>query len=334
MTLYRVYDIENNANKRTELSEEQINNIEILIEDKTDSLDSVSVLYTTENDEEHFIQKFNDNHFTENLDEDKIENDLDYYTERLVQAEKVEDQNGTIRRNKNITAGILFLKYTTEKLILLKLESTEIVDRESFESRPELGTDREYYKIAIIEKDSLDRIHIVDRNKKIAKYWAESFLNLSRIRDSFTNTEDLINFLDIESILSKDIWQDETSHNRAKRRLEEILFDSYVFNKSDIFQDLVSHEEIGFSSEEITEEEVFNQNSINVLDDEFRINKDVVYRYRREKLYLSEEIVIDVKNFGAQKKSRRIKLDDNEGTITIAIDPNKLNDIKEKFKNV
>lgn len=334
MAIYKVYDIEDNVNKRPELSEEQINNIEVLIEDKTDSLDSVSVLYTTENNEEHFIHEFNENHFTENLDEVKIDNDLDYYAERLVQAEKVTDQDGTIRRNKNITPGILFLKYTTEKLILLKLESTEIVDRESFESRPELGTDREYYKIAIIEKNNLDRIQIVDRNKKIAKYWAESFLKLSRIRDSFTNTEDLMKLLDSESILSKDIWLDETSHNRAKRRLEEILYGGYVFNKRDIFQDLAENADIGFLSEEVTEEELFNQNSINILDDEFTIDKDVVYRYKREKLLVSEEIMIDVKNFEAQLKLRKIKLDEHEGIITIEIDPVRLDDIREKFSNI
>lgn len=331
MELYRVYDIENEKNKRAELSEEQINNIERLIEDKTESLESTSVQYMTNNDDSHFVNDFNENHFTENLDKVKIENDLDYYAERLVQAEKITDQNGNVRRNKNITAGILFIKYTTEKLILLKLESTEIVDRESFESRPELSTDKEYYKIAIIRKNNLDRIQIVDRNKRIAKYWAESFLGLTRIRDSFKNTDELMKLLNSNSILRTDIWADDTSHNLAKRRLEEILYESYVFNKRDIFQDLVENEDIIFSSGEITEKDIYVPNTTEILDEEFRMDTDVVYRYKREKLSVSSEIMVDVKNFDAQVKTDKIKFDENEEILTIEINSDKIETIRQKF---
>lgn len=331
MTLYRVYDIENQKNKRPELTNEQIDNIEVLIENKTNSIESVSVLYTPMDQNIGMIYDFNENYFKDDLDEASLENDLDKIAEKLVEAEKVIGKNGEVRRNRNITEGILFIKYTSEELILLKLESTEIIDRESFKSKQELSTDKDYYKIAIIEKDNLQNVTIVDRNKTIAKYWAESFLELTRVRDSYTNTQDLMSLLKKESILDSEVWADEVSYHAAKRKLNEILYVSYNFNKSDIFQSLSQDENIKFKSNEITEDNIFNIKANQKLDVEFTIDREVVYQHKNEKLKITDEIIIDVKNFEGQYKLGLIKLDEHEETITVEIDADKMEEIRKKF---
>ena len=334
MAVYKVYDIEDTINKRSKLTDEQIENIKELINNKTSTLESVSVLYKLKTKDTGFLYDFNENYFEENIDDEKLEKDLDVIAKRLADAEKITDNKGNLRRNKNITEGILFIEYTDQKITLLKLESTDVVDRETFKARQELSTDKEYYKIAIIEKDNLNNILIVDRNKRIAKYWAEKFLELTRKRDGYKNTEDLMNMLSTDQFLNKDIWADEASYNAAKRKVKEVLYESYNFNKSDLFQSLVGIQNIQFNTQEVTQKELYSDDVNQLLDSEFVLDKDVVYRFKREKLRPSDEITIDVKNFERQGKFNKIIFDENEMTLTIEISKNKVKEIRKKFEDI
>lgn len=332
MIKYNVYDIGKKANKRASLSNSQIKNIESLIKNKTNSLEGISVTYQLINGtNDNMLYDFNQKYLAQKIDEFELDSALDDIAEKLLKAELTGNDSGGLRRNKNITEGILFIKYSFDTLTLLKLESTDIIDRDSFESRQELSSDKEYYKIAVIKKDELDNIIIVDRNKTIAKYWAENFLELARKRDSFTNTEALMKMLEKSEVINEKALKDVESYNQASHLLKEVLYESYYFNKEDLFQTIVQDNTIEFTSEIVKSDDIFDEKLKDILDDEFDIDKSVVYKYKREKIKVIDEIIIDVKNFEKMKRRKLINFDENEKIITIKVDDENYQRVSKKF---
>jgi len=73
-------------------------------------------------------------------------------------------------RNKQITEGNLFIKEESNRLILLKLENIEVIDKEkNYEMRTSFSTESNYYKGCILG-DDLKSITIIDISKSVAKY--------------------------------------------------------------------------------------------------------------------------------------------------------------------
>ena len=199
MKVYRVYEISDVVKDRNKLTEEQIANIESVIKMVMENIISNKVLYQIPigcDKENHPIARYNEKVYNKSKpNETVVLKEMKNLADKLLSAEQI-DKDGSRRRSKSIKQGILFIKHTEEQLILLKVEEAKVLDKITFKAIEGLSIDNQYYKIAVIQKSSNKNIMIVDKNKVIAKYWTTSFLNLERQRDSYTNTTDILEFLE------------------------------------------------------------------------------------------------------------------------------------------
>ena len=100
--------------------------------------------------------------------------EIQNFAEKLLSAE-CSESNG--RRKASLREGYLFIRETDSELILLKLEKTSVANKDTFEVQGQLGTDKNYYKVCILSNE-LTNIAVIDKSRKIANYWLDSFLGL------------------------------------------------------------------------------------------------------------------------------------------------------------
>lgn len=332
MTIYKVYEIGEEVNERIDLTREMKDNIETLITSRgAQRLQGNSVTYKVETQNpEHLLLEFNNRFFNSDYSASELNDALNNFANKLLRAEQTSDNSGVLRRKRNITAGILFIKLSEQVLTLMKLESLEIIDRETFEPREEYSTERDYFKLAIITNNDLENIRIVDRNKKIAKYWAEDFLELNRVRDSYRNTQELLVHIKNEKFLNEEVFENELHYYKAKKKIEEVIFaGEYFFNKDDLFQTITQDPDILFINDEIQSHDIYTDD-VNALDNEFNINRELIYEEQRKKIKVNEEITIEVKNLRNQKNANAIRLEDN--FIRIRVDDNLIEQVEQVFE--
>lgn len=107
------------------------------------------------------------------------------------------------------------------------------------------------------------------------------------------------------------------------------MFDNKKFDKSDLFNELNSSGLIELKKED----ELFSLESENI-DSDFEISEKEVNRKYQKKIKTSEEITITTKNYLASIRDNQLNFDERNKKITILIDDDYLNDVKEKLKNV
>lgn len=215
MELICVYNISDKVEKRTDITDSYIDNINKifvnLLGDREEGISGQARRYAIDPDlEMHKLLKLKRDYFNSQRTEELI-NFLDSFASDLLQAELVQGRkDGNKRRNKRIAQGTLLIKMLENKIILLKLLELDGIDKETFEIIGELGAVRNYYKAAIY---SGKEINIVDKNK--SKYWVEKFLNVQPVRDGLadtkveidnkkgTNVEDVINFIEDSKIFAE-----------------------------------------------------------------------------------------------------------------------------------
>lgn len=125
------------------------------------------------------------------------------------------------------------------RIKLIKLESTQAIDPETFAIRQDLGLDNSYYKICIFENNFND-ITIIDKSNTAAKFWYNKFLDLKLFRDSDTNTDTLIKFINNNLLFSEEVINRE-NYEEVKELSLEYIFESISFDKVELTNKLVQN---------------------------------------------------------------------------------------------
>lgn len=318
MVVYKAYDIADIVSARDKLSDEQIQNIEVVIKMVIDNLPTTKVLYQVPQnkitDSSHPVVRYNENVFNKRISVEKsIARELDNLAAKLLFEEQIQIKDGTRRRNKKIKEGLLFAKHTEDSLVLLKFEETKIIDKTTFRPIDGLSIDKQYYKLVIIHKNKYEDIMIVDRNKVIAKYWALGFLELERQRDAFVNTTDLLDFLEDDKLINKNIGFTEEEYKDVKQQVRDILFDSTSFDKDDIFSSV----RIDANIHHLSSDDLFDNSVFDVIDSEFKLDKDAISKKYGKTIRISDSLKIVVANLNEELKDKTIELKGSKLTLTI-----------------
>ena len=329
LAIYKAYDIGDEVLSRPELSNEQIDNIEVVISMVIESLNLNKVFYHVPNeritDLSHPIIKYNKKVFSKKkVKEKKINEVIDSLAGKLLYEEQIEEHNGNRRRNKKIKEGLLFAKHTQEQLILLKFEEVRIMDKTTFQPIEGLSIDKQYYKIVVIKKNSFKDIVVVDKNKVVAKYWALGFLELERQRDSYVNTTDLIKFLEEDELINSKIEFSDTEYEDIKEQIRDYIFDNGSFDKDDVFSSL------SFDTKKyaIDSTDLFSKKVFDAMDSDFNIDKKVIIEKYKQTIRVSKTSKIMVDNLYKEIKRGLIEMKGNKLILTID------SDYKEKVRRV
>ena len=261
------------------------------------------------------IYYFNECYEKEHFDYKKIAEDL-------LQAECKTDNT----RNSTIREGLLFIKANLNSIIIMKLEKLAVIDKATYEIKSELGKEKDYFKVCTFKGDYSD-IKIIDKNKTAAKYWYQKFLKLTRKRTAEDNTNDVINLIIQDKFYKEDICKKE-NYKEIKRFTEYYLFDNKKFDKSDLFNELNSSGLIELQKED----DLFSIDS-EYIDSDFDISENEINKKYQKKIKTSDEITITTKNYLECIRDNQLNFDERNKKITILIDDDYLNEVKEKLKN-
>jgi hypothetical protein len=304
-------------------------NISINIEEKTllpidiENIDKVfNKIFSPSNTDHIQIGCFaNDNSILKQFQTNPNSFDLSIIAEKLRIAELKND--GT--RNQQITEGYLFIKKINKSLWLLKLENIEVVDIDkNFEMKPSFSTESNYYKGCILDSDP-NKVIIIDKNRSVAKYWREGFLDLSLIRDDFINTSDLILLLKEDRLFTPSIISSD-KYKTIKSIVEEYIFSIDSFDKVDLSNTLKSKKLIS----EKTLDSIFSEES-KIIDSEFILSDKALRDEYRKVIYISEGTKIVTDNFSKLFQRQRIEYQD--GKITLSLDDEFINRLPEELKH-
>ncbi|WP_336253360.1 hypothetical protein [Oceanobacillus sp. MO10714A] len=246
---------------------------------------------------------------------------MDRFAEELRLAELKGD--GT--RNKQITEGNLFIKKETNRLILLKLENIEVIDKEkNYEMRTSFSTESNYYKGCILGND-LKSITIIDKNKSVAKYWREGFLNLSLNRDEYQNSKELIELLKEDELFTQEL-KVKDNFQEIKNKTEDFIFQTDSFDKLNLADILRSEKLI----EQVNLNEIYSDKS-KKLDTEFLISKRAIKEDYNKTIYVSDETKIQTENY--VKLFRRQGIEYKDGKIILSVDDDFISKLPRELKS-
>lgn len=242
------------------------------------------------------------------------------FASKLGNAERKSD--GT--RNKQITSGNLFIKRDIEQLLLLKLENIEVIDKEkNYEMRTTFSTESNYYKGCIF-RDNLDDITVIDKNKSIAKYWREGFLDLSLNRDEYQNTKVLIELLKNKTLFSKKLIE-LPNYNEINNLTENYIFDNSFFDKVGLANILREKSMI----EEMVLNDIFSDQA-KEIDTEFSLSSKAIKENYKKTILVSAETKIYTDNYIKLLKQQGIEF--AEGKIILTIEDDYICELPEELK--
>ena len=308
----KVYDITTIITER-ELTDEQIANINILFdelagENSNQNHIKVSCILSQDYQREDVI-------LYEYL-QGQSTYDFKRCAQKLLEAESTKARE----RNKNIPEGFLFIKQDDNRLVLMKMEKTNVVDTNTFAKRGELGMDKDYYKLCVFPND-FNNITVIDKNQKAAKYWYNKFLNLELLRTEDDNTRDLVDLVENDEFF-KDEIKELPNFSEIKSATKEFIFDNNVFDKTRLKDFLVQNSLI----DAVDERQIYSDRSTN-LDSDFSISKSVLKEKYKKTLKISEETIIRTDNFEKLKRRQRVFINaDNE--LVLKVDSEFLEQLK------
>jgi len=277
------------------------------------------------NAETHKITYFRHHFLDGKSDESKLSEFMKSLAQDLLNAELVKGKEGELRRHKRITPGILIIKYSKSKLLLLKLEETNSIDKKTYETRSSFMSDKRYFKAAVITGES---IYIIDNSRRVANYWAEKFLKLIQVRDNITNTTKLAKLLTEDKLISSMIT-DEEERKTTKRILQQLAFEQSYF-VADRWLDEINNELPEGVENYATIQDVFAPDALEQLDDMFQIDKKIISKKLKTILTVAENITIQAINIDLL--IRRNEMNYIDGIIRITV-PIKNRDEVEKIFN-
>lgn len=306
----RVFDISDNI-KEEKIGDIAIENIEKIF----------NKIFSTKNTDHLMIECYaNNNSIVKRYSGDK-NFDLRIFSDELHEAEKKLDGS----KNKQITSGYLFIKRDGNKLMLLKLENIEVIDKErNYEMKSSFSTEANYYKGCLFE-GKLDKITIIDKNKSIAKYWRERFLDLSLKNDEYQNSNKLISLIKNIKLFSNEI-NSQKNFNEINSRVENYIFENSSFDKK-IFADLLRSEGL---IDQIDLNLIYSEESKGI-DSEFLLSKKAIREKYNKTISVSTFTKIHTDNFSKLIMREGIKYED--GTIILTVDENFIDRLPEELKD-
>ncbi len=259
------------------------------------------------------------------LNEAKDKNSFDYekIANDLLKAECKADNT----RNNTIREGLLFIRAKEHSINIIKLEKLGVIDMDSYEFKHELGKEKDYFKACVFKGDYND-IKIIDKNRTAAKYWFQSFLRLSIIRGAEENTSDVINLLANDKFYLPSIVNRE-NYKEIKRFTEFYLFDNKRFDKTELLNKLNSEELIVLKEED----DLYSMDSESI-DSDFEICKNTLNKKYRRKIQVSKKIKIVTQNYLESIRDNLLNFDEKNKKITLVIDDEYLDKVKESLKDV
>ncbi|QUN14153.1 hypothetical protein KEC48_06490 [Clostridium sp. C1] len=301
----KAYDI-GKEYKEIELSDIQINNINRIffeiVENQREKRNKLSVVCCLKQENRNVHNVIYDYYLNHTATFD-----YSVFASKLSDAEKTKDGRS---RKQSIQEGFLFIKSEKNNLYLMKLEKIKDVDSTTFEIKGALGTDNNYYKLCIFE-DDFNKILIVDKNTRLASYWFDKFLGLTRVRDEHQNTSILIDLINEKKLFNNQIF----SQNKIPEiysYAEDFLFNNDNFEKMKLIEDLY----VKGLLEENVNESVYSVES-DKIDAQFIISKKSIKEKYKKSISISPDTTIKTDNFLKLKKRQGIKLEGNELTLIV-----------------
>ncbi|GHU39714.1 hypothetical protein FACS1894193_00560 [Bacilli bacterium] len=316
---YYVYNINEKVEPIEDLTDEKIQNIENIFRKNTESASKDEVTYSIPKDklDSHLLIKYSQ------MDKNYQEN-ARTFADDLLLAEHVKDGS---KRNKQITQGFLFFKYTPTSLLIVKLEDEAGIDKETFAEIDKLGIRREFCKVCIYQRNQNTSIKVIDKNIKIAEYWSTKFLKLERTRDNFVNTENILKVFESHKndFFSQEIYDREDS-NEIKKRAREYFLASQKFDKENLFQNLQLNDE-NLSSDNFLQKKLFKD-----IDSSFFIDKKAINKQYKRNFAISDRTKINTKNIAQEISDGVIEFKEDEGKVSVQVSTDNLPDVKRLFK--
>lgn len=299
----KVYDIRTTISER-ELTADQISNIHILFdelaaENMSQNHLQVSCILP--------VEKQSNGVILYDYSQNKDTYDFRECAQKLLEAENTK----LGERSKNIPEGFLFIKQTNTRLVMMKMEKTNVVDTNTFAKRGELGMDKDYYKLCVFN-DNFNNVTIIDKNKRAAKYWYNKFLGLDLLRTEEDNTRDLIDFVENDEFFKNEI-KELPNYSEIKSVTKEFIFENENFDKIQL-KNLLNRKNLI----DLTEEDQLYSVRATHLDSDFPISKSVLKDRYKKKFNISDETQVITDNFEKLVKRQGIYInDDNELVLKI-----------------
>ncbi len=229
-------------------------------------------------------------------------------------------------RNSTIREGLLFIKADENRIFIMKLEKLEVIDKDTYEIKSELGKEKDYFKMCSFLGD-FENILVIDKNRTAAKYWYEKFLGLQRKRTPEDNTNEVLRLLAEKKFYSEEIVNRD-NYAKIKKFTEYYMFDNKIFDKSHLFDAL----NVSGLLELKKEDELFSSDSMHI-DSDFSISEAALNSMYQRKFQTSEEVTITTKNYLESIRDNQIIFDEKNKKLIINIEDQYLKDVKEKLGN-
>lgn len=316
MELIYVYNITESVSKRTNISEDQEKNISKIF-NKLLGNDEMGIpgevrrfIVNSEEDSNHKLLIIKNNYFNQDVTEE-LTRLLDSFAEDLLEAELVE-ADGIKRRNKRITQGMLFIKMIQTKIIFLKLEEIPSIDKDTFEITDSFGIDRKYYKAAIY---CGEEVNVIDKNKTVANYWVDKFLDIKPLRDDSSNTKELVSVIKDKRLFNREIIESDIGRIIFKSA-QDYIFTETRFDSDDMYNSIMNKVE----DDELLKEDIFVLSELDKIDSGFIIDKKIVEDSYKKRLKVNDNITIDSKNIYTAIKAQHLIKDDTYLKVRIESD--------------
>ena len=306
--IVKVFDISDEV-VINEINEMQKNNIIRIFSVLTEETHLITNCYLDRSSINYEVSPIH--YFRESTDKETF--DYKRIADDLLKAECKAD--GT--RNSTIREGLLFIKAKSNSITIMKLEKLEVIDKNSYEIKSELGKEKDYFKVCMFRGD-YDDIKIIDKNKTAAKYWYQTFLGLTRKRTSEDNTKDVIDLISGDELFVKEIVERE-NYNEIRRFTEFYLFDNKKFDNELNSSGLIELKK---------EDELYSEES-KQIDSDFSISEKALNRKYQRKIQTSSEVTVETKNYLESIRDNEIVFNKRDKTLTIMIDEDYLNNVKE-----
>jgi len=312
-----------------EISQPRAQNLDIIIkrvlgEDEQGKPGEVKLYRIDKNIENHRLRWFVKEVLNQLQDEQKMEEFCDQLAGDLLRAEFIEDE--TIR-NKNILQGVLIIKITEQKIVLIKLEEIEAIDPITFAIRSNIGLDRAYLKAAVFTGDE-SSIRVIDRQRQVANFWSSKFLQLIPVRTDLDNTQIIANAINENKVLNNDAFTNDEAKNVNSMLAEYVTKESH-FDLQEV-KDIL---QVSFPDKPSTISSLFQADFLQSIDEQFEISGKTISAAFRKTIQVNELVTIVISNIHRAKNSQFIDGEKVRSTrvIEIVVEDAYLNDVMATF---
>lgn len=306
----KVYDI------NEEVHEEQL-----VLEDIANIHKIFDKIFSSNNTDHQKVECFTNDNSLLKMYHESPNFDLSTFADKLLKAEKKKDST----RNQQITQGFLFVKKESDSLLLLKLESIEMIDKEQhYKMRASFSTESNYYKGCIFSGD-LQNIIVIDKNTSVAGFWRDKFLGLELKQNEFQDSMKLIELIQEDKLFSEKI-QNQTNFQEVKKQTEDFLFGNETFDKTQLADKLRRNSLV----ESTDLNEIYSEESKN-MDSQFQISSKALAKKYKKTIQVSKDTKIYTDNYTKLKRSNGIKFENGKLILTVSDDF--LKNIPDELKN-